>query len=521
MLLQDTGSPAYPDWLALAIVFTLLLPLLSSRTVRYQPIWYISLIVAIDALFSLPNTKLKIFVILFLFRYVRLIVNLTAFCLYKPVAIPTHPSLTAKDVTVIVPTVAPYGKDFEECIQSIQANGPAKIVIVTAGPGNYERAIQSVDMSSNILIKHCHVQNKRAQVCEALEDEVHTTITVLCDDHVFWPRNFLPSILAPFEDPNVGCVGTSKRVRRTVSNFSLAGFWNFLGCLYLERHNFEIAATNAIDGGVFVISGRTSAHRTEILQPQLFRNGFLNDYILFGLIGPLNADDDNFITRWMVNHGWKLKIQYSEDACIETTLGEYPKYLFQCMRWARTTWRSNPLSLLSRRTWTTQPWSIYAVFLTSFINFALFYDVALLTTLRIYLTDPASSSSHPVTPATGLLTLGLWILCSKLVKPWPHFRRHPRDLAYLPGYILFGYFHSLLKLWALLTFWNVAWGSRPLGEGVSEGVNGGMGGDVISVDDAEGGVSEGVNGGMGGDAARMIGQVEGDEGVGREELEGR
>ena len=172
MLLQDTGSPAYPDWLALAIVFTLLLPLLSSRTVRYQPIWYISLIAAIDALFSLPNTKLKIFVILFLFRYVRLIVNLTAFCLYKPVAVPTHPSLTAKDVTVIVPTVAPYGKDFEECIQSIQANGPAKIVIVTAGPGNYEKAIQSVDMSSNILIKHCHVQNKRAQVCEALEDEV-------------------------------------------------------------------------------------------------------------------------------------------------------------------------------------------------------------------------------------------------------------------------------------------------------------------------------------------------------------
>lgn len=345
---------------------------------------------------------------------------------------------------------------------------------------------------------------------------------MLCDDHVFWPRNFLPSILAPFEDPNVGCVGTRKRVRRTVSNFSLAGFWNLLGCLYLERHNFEIAATNAIDGGVFVISGRTSAHRTEILQPQSFRNGFLNDYILFGLIGPLNADDDNFITRWMVNHGWKLKIQYSEDACIETTLGEYPKFLSQCMRWARTTWRSNPLSLLSRRTWTTQPWSIYAVFLTSFINFALFYDIALLTTLRIYLTDPASS--RPVTPVTGLLTLCLWILCSKLVKPWPHFRRHPRDLAYLPGYILFGYFHSLLKLWALLTFWNVAWGSRPLGEGeggVLGGVNGGMGGDGISEDDAEGGVSGGVNGGIGGDVDRMIGRMEGGEGVEREELEGK
>lgn len=48
-----------------------------------------------------------------------------------------------------------------------------------------------------------------------------------------------------------------------------------------------------------------------------------------------------------------------------------------------------------------------------------------------------------------------------------------------------------------------------------------MGRDVISVDDAEEGVSEGVNGGTGGDAARMIGQMEGDEGVGREELDGK
>ncbi|KAF6219146.1 hypothetical protein HO133_004971 [Letharia lupina] len=173
--------------------------------------------------------------------------------------------------------------------------------------------------------------------------------------------------------------------------------------------------------------GRTSAHRTEILQPQSFRTGFLNEYILFGLIGPLNADDDNFITRWMVEHGWKLKIQYSEDACIETTLGEYPKFLSQCMRWARTTWRSNPLSLLSSRTWTTQPWSIYAVYLTSFVNFALFYDAVLLSTPWIYLNTQRISRS--VEPFTGILTLCFWIFCTKLIKPRPHFRRHPRDLA--------------------------------------------------------------------------------------------
>lgn len=61
---------------------------------------------------------------------------------------------------------------------------------------------------------------------------------------------------------------------------------------------------------------------------------------------------------------------------------------------------------------------------------------------------------------------------SKLVKPWPHFWQYPRDLIYLPGYILFGYAHSLIKLYALITFWDVAWGGRTLSkeeEGVVAG----------------------------------------------------
>ena len=38
------------------------------------------------------------------------------------------------------------------------------------------------------------------------------------------------------------------------------------------------------------------------------------------------------------------------------------------------------------------------------------------------------------------------------------------DLLWLPACILFGYAHSLIKLWALVTFWDVGWGSRVLDE---------------------------------------------------------
>ena len=57
-------------------------------------------------------------------------------------------------------------------------------------------------------------------------------------------------------------------------------------------------------------------------------------------------------------------------------------------------------------------------------------------------------------------TLGTWIITSKLVKTMPHFLRYPRDLVYFPGYVLFGYFHSLIQLYALFTFWEMTWGSR-------------------------------------------------------------
>jgi len=180
----------------------------------------------------------------------------------------------------------------------------------------------------------------------------------------------------------------------------------------------------------------------------------------------LTMCSDNFITRWMVDHGWKIKIQYSDDARILTTLGTYPKFLSQCLRWSRTTWRSNAASLFSEGTvWRTQPWCVYAVYLTSFVNFALFYDAALFYTM--WLAREQSVLQH-VGPKTAMFWLGSWILCSKLVKPFPHFWRNPGDLVYLPGYILFGYYHSFIKLYALLTFWVTTWGTRAGVDGESE-----------------------------------------------------
>jgi hypothetical protein len=252
----------------------------------------------------------------------------------------------------------------------------------------------------------------------------------------------------------VGQVGSTKHVHREKGLSIWQSFWNFLGCLYLERHNFEILASNKIDGGVFVVSGRTSIIRTSIIQDEAFVNGFVNDKFFFGKFDLPNADDDNFITRWMVNHGWNIKIQSGSAATIETTLGQYPKFLSQCLRWSRKTWRSNTASLITERTvYQRQPWCVYAVYLTDLINFALIWDPAMLLTLWL------AVRGHPVCTKV-MLGLGACILASKMVKPLPHFIRHPKNLLFFPFYVLFGYYHSLIKLRAGLTFYVTVWAGR-------------------------------------------------------------
>jgi len=78
-----------------------------------------------------------------------------------------------------------------------------------------------------------------------------------------------------------------------------------------------------MDGGVFVVSGRALLILTEIVQDNNFCKAFTNKWFLFGLFGPLNPDDDNFITRWVLRHlqNYEIKIQCTNGATVETTLG--------------------------------------------------------------------------------------------------------------------------------------------------------------------------------------------------------
>lgn len=274
-------------------------------------------------------------------------VNCFSFWTFKPILPPENPKLTAQDVSVIIPTLEGCGDELVETIRSILANHPFELLLVTieANRKKAEKMLETMPASkSRIRLFTVLHPNKRHQMVRALP-EVRTAITIFSDDDVSWPPTVLSWILAPFEkDEMFGGVGTCQRLRRATAPTFSQRIWGFLGALYLERRNFDCAATTHIDGGLPCLSGRTVAYRTKILQDPVFAHGFTNEDWWWGRYH-LNADDDNFITRWMVSHGWETYIQYHPEAEIQTTLEDNVKFLKQCARWSRSNWRSNLTSM--------------------------------------------------------------------------------------------------------------------------------------------------------------------------------
>jgi cellulose synthase/poly-beta-1,6-N-acetylglucosamine synthase-like glycosyltransferase len=279
-------------------------------------------------------------------RYLRLITHSIAHWLYKSIPIPNSPTFSHKDVTIILPTISTDIKELRKTIQSMLACNPSLILLVTTK--HPYQALQKLCKSMNarnLKVLQSPVASKRLQVCRAIP-LVKTAITVMADDDVIWPSTILPWLLAPFEDEKIGGVGTCQRVRRLETGTFIEWGYNWLGAVYIERRNFEISATHNIDGGTSCMSGRTCALRTEILQDPPFLTGFATETWRGR---PLHADDDNFVTRWLVAKGWKTWVQYNSECEVETTLENNIKFLYQCSRWVRSNWRSNYTSLIVER----------------------------------------------------------------------------------------------------------------------------------------------------------------------------
>ncbi|KMU77087.1 ATP-binding cassette sub-family B member 7 [Coccidioides immitis RMSCC 3703] len=332
--------------------------------------------------------------------------------------------MSREDVTVVIPCLE-ANQELETTVISILASAPRNIILVTTKRNcrPLEEMVNKLGRRSGkteLQVKVVQDPNKRDQMAAGIR-HVNTEITVFADDDVEWPPNLLQWIIAPFEaKEKIGAVVTCQRLQRRNPRNLIHRIWLFLGALYLERRNFDCAATNYMDGGIPCISGRTAAYRTSIVKDEGFLKAFCDETCWGKKLGP---DDDNFLTRWMIEKGWDIFFQNHPDAMVQTTLEDNTKYLLQCLRWSRSNWRSNLKSLVTLRTWRV----------TGYDQVLHFRSLALL--------------------------LG-WMFVSKFIKFVDYYRQHPSDIVLLPVSILFGYVHGIIKIYAFLTLHVTTWGGR-------------------------------------------------------------
>ncbi len=114
-----------------------------------------------------------------------------------------------------------------------------------------------------------------------------------------------------------------------------------------------------------------------------------------------------------------------------------------------------------------QPWCTYALHIATFTSLAFLFDPLLLFSCW-WGTENWELKNRYILLGAEVV----FMFCfTKVVKLVGLFRRNPSDIMFLPVSILFGYFHGLIKLWALFTLKEVFFYESPLIFGTSDADN--------------------------------------------------
>jgi hypothetical protein len=149
-------------------------------------------------------------------------------------------------------------------------------------------------------------------------------------------------------------------------------------------------------------------------------------------------------------------MQSGPDSNMETELGDWPRYLEQTVRWMRGGWRSNMKALMvDKKMWCGFPYSMYLALIYSLGKNSLIHDITLVTLLRVFLKGRGRCDWFPLCACL----LGSWIVGIRVVKVLPVLLRYPSCVVYLPGYLVWLYFISLIRVYGFFTCGVTDWGT--------------------------------------------------------------
>ncbi|KAK7431212.1 hypothetical protein QQZ08_002252 [Neonectria magnoliae] len=351
------------------------------------------------------------------------------------------------------------GSPLDHCIRSILKNNVFALFLVTVDVRrrdhlhNYISRLGLEYPSTQIHVGAVATANKRSQIAHALP-HVSTAITILADDDVTWPADFVANAIAPFSLNRLGAVGITKKIRKEINPSTCQPFWSFLHSVYCEIQDTQVLNVNVLDRLRSGISSQTSLYRTEIIRDTAFLEAFQNEYSFFGRLGPIVDGYENFIVRWLVRNNWKILIQDGEP--IEIPPVKPLQFIQQCVHQHRISMHFNAAMLCVPQIWNIKNAFTLFTKISDLLSSCLIFDTCLILALIVLV-----SWNNWAWACLALAALA--VLANKLVKSDQVVSRHPPDGIHIPGFVLFEYFQDLLKVKAIFTLYKLQHrGCRPI-----------------------------------------------------------
>jgi N-acetylglucosaminyltransferase len=352
--------------------------------------------------------------------------------LYKPVVNNFRTS-----VSVVVPSYREDPEILVRCLESWLAQNPGEVIIVIDVDDHegQQRLAQVTDPRLTVLVfEH---RGKRSALGVGIR-AARGEIVVFADSDTWWQPGLLEAVQMPFEDPEVGGVGTQQNVfQRTTS------VWRRIADWLVNLRYYDYVPGMGSKGGVACLSGRTSAYRRSVILPVV--HNLENEFFLGRRC---IAGDDGRLTWLTLSQGYKTVHQSSARALSMFT-DKFSAFIKQRVRWSRNSYRCYLTAL-----WKGWLWK------TPFVTKVTVLQI-LLTPLTMGITMAYLFFSRLELTPLGIGLTVAWILLGRGLRGWSHLKRHPRDILLLPLAAVVVIMIALpIKLYAFFTMNKQGWLTR-------------------------------------------------------------
>jgi len=351
---------------------------------------------------------------------------------YKPVPIGYHAT-----TSVVVPAYREDPDIIMRCLESWLDEDPTEVIVV---PDIEDREV--IDQLHSVSDPRLHVipfahEGKRSALGVGIRAAT-SEIIVLADSDTEWEPGLLDNVVAPFEDPQVGGVGTRQNAYMPESSV-----WRRVADWMIDIRYLDYVPSQARSGGVACLSGRTAAYRRSAIMPIL---GHMEHEFFLGRM--CISGDDGRLTWLVLAAGYKTVYQSTA-----RTLSMFPDklqpFLKQRLRWSRNSYRCYLTAI-----WKGWLWRMPLITQLTVLQF-MFTPL----TMGIAFVYLVHWIFHPQQYAAMVAIL--WLLVGRSLRGLSHLRRRPGDITILPVVALATVFVALfVKVFAILTMNRQGWLTR-------------------------------------------------------------